>query len=108
MSNLRKQWNDSCLAADIPSLSTETCAMIMAAIDATGENEQFVMNKKFQADVKYIQDRFHIHGGESPDVDFCKEFKQQRCKIIDSIRLFQEYPKEIISLFKDYYKIELR
>lgn len=108
MSDLRKQWNESCLAADIPSLSTETCAMILAAVEATDENEQFVLNGKFQADIEYICKRFNIIGGEVPSAELCSALKQWRSKIIDSVRMFQKYPNEITNFFKEYYNIELR
>ena len=108
MSDLRRQWNESCLAANIPSLSTDTCAMILAAVYATGENEQFVMNGKFQADIEYICKRFNINGGEVPNVELCSALKQWRRKIIDSVRMFQKYPNEVTDFFKEYYNIELR
>ena len=108
MDKLRKQWNESCLAANIPSLSTETCAMILAAVDTTGENEQFVLNGKFQADIEYICKRFNINGGEVPSAELCSALKQWRSKIIDSVRMFQKYPNEITDFFKEYYNIELR
>ena len=108
MDKLRKQWNQSCLAANIPSLSTETCTMILAAVDATGENEQFVLNGKFQADIEYICKRFNINGGEVPSAELCFALKQWRRKIIDSVRMFQKYPNEVTNFFKEYYNIELR
>ena len=108
MDKFRRQWNESCLAANIPSLSTETCAMILAAVDATDENEQFVLNSKFQADIEYICKRFNINGGEVPSAELCFALKQWRNKIIDSVRMFQKYPNEVTNFFKEYYNIELR
>ena len=108
MDKLRQQWNESCLAANIPSLSTETCAMILAAVDATGENEQFVLNGKFQADIEYICKRFNINGGGVPNSELCSALKQWRNKIIDSVCMFQKYPNEITDFFKEYYNIDLR
>ena len=108
MDKLRKQWNESFLAANIPSLSTETCAMILAAVEATDENEQFVMNCKFQADIEYICKRFNINGGEVPSAELCSALKKWRNKIIDSVRMFQKYPNEVTDFFKEYYNIELR
>lgn len=108
MDKLRQQWNESCLAANIPSLSTDTCAMILAAVDVTGENEQFVLNGKFQADIEYICKRFNINGGEVPSAELCSALKTWRNKIIDSVRMFQKYPNEVTDFFKEYYNIELR
>ena len=108
MDKLRIQWNKSCLAANIPSLSTETCAMILAAVEATDENEQFVLNGKFQADIEYICKRFNINGGEVPNAELCSDLKKWRSKIIDSFRMFQKYPNEVTNFFKEYYNIELR
>lgn len=108
MDKLRKQWNKSCLAANIPSLSTETCAMILAAVEATDENEQFVMSGKFQADIEYIRNRFNFNGGEVPSAELCSALKTWRSKITDSVRIFQKYPNEVTNFFKEYYNIELR
>ena len=96
------------MAANIPSLSTETCAMILAAVDATGENEEFVLNGKYQADIEYICKRFNINGGEVPNAELCSALKKWRSKIIDSVRMFQKYPNEVTDFFKEYYNIELR
>ena len=108
MDKLRKQWNESCLAANIPSLSIDTCAMILAAVDDTDENEQFVMNGKFQADIAYIRKRFNINGGEVPSAELCSALKTWRSKIVDSVRMFQKYPNEVTNFFKEYYNIDLR
>lgn len=72
---LRKQWNDSCLELGIPSLTMHTAARIMAVVYVFGNNEAFVTNAKFTADVEYICRRFGIGGGETPNQDFVETLK---------------------------------
>ncbi len=68
----RQAWNRTCLAAGIPAIGEDTCARILAVLYVHGNNEAFVLNGKFVADIEYIQNRFHIHGAGVPDADFVK------------------------------------
>lgn len=56
------QWLESCRQADIPAISTDTAARLMAVLYEYGNNEGFVLNQKFLADKDYIQERFGLHG----------------------------------------------
>lgn len=67
MENLYKKWIESCLQADIPAISTDTAARLMAVLYEYGNNEGFTYNKRFLADIEYIQSRFHVLGGEVVD-----------------------------------------
>ena len=85
MDNIRKLWNEVCLQADIPAISVDTAARIMAVIYVHGNNEAFVYNKKFLADVDYIKERFQIYGTGVPPIEF--------------VTLTKQYTKEL----EDYY-----
>lgn len=65
--NIYQQWLESCRQADIPAISTDTAARLMAVLHEYGNNEGFTYNQRFLADIEYIQNRFHIHGGEVVD-----------------------------------------
>lgn len=108
MSDLRRQWNESCLAAGIPSLSTETCALILAVIYVSDSDENIVMNQKLQADIDYIKKRFHIEGGEIPDRDFIRITKGFVMAIEGNFIEYGDYPQFVRDFFKEYYNIELR
>jgi hypothetical protein len=68
---LQRDWLDACRSAGIPAITTDTSARIMAIVYVHGGGEEeMVLNRKFTNDVKYIQERFGIMGGETPDADF--------------------------------------
>lgn len=68
---LQRDWLQACQAAGIPAITTDTSARIMAIVYVHGGGEEeMVLNQKFVNDVKYIQQRFHIEGGERPDETF--------------------------------------
>lgn len=86
MSNLRKQWNDTCLNADIPAITTDTAARLMVVLMYHGNNEELTHNTKFMADCEYIQKKFHIFGGELVDSEFSY-------KLTDYSKELEEYEK---------------
>lgn len=66
----------------LPYISRDTAARIFAIVYVFGGGEEeMVLNRKFTNDVKYIQRRFGIDGGERPDVEFA--------------RLLQHYVREL-------------
>lgn len=109
MSNLRKQWNETCLAADIPAITTDTAARLMAVLMYHGNNEELTHNTKFMADCEYIQKKFHIFGGELADSEFSS-------RLTDYSKELEEYeksngdnskPQWAKDLFKDMYNINI-
>ena len=108
MSDLRQQWNETCLAAGIPSLSTEACAMILSIVYMTDNDENIVMNKKLQADIDYIKKRFHIEGGEIPDWYLGQAVKAFIMTTEKAIQKYGDWPLLVKDFFKEYYNIELR
>lgn len=70
MSNLYSQWLDTCRLFEVPAISTDTAARIMAVLYEYGNNEGFTFNAKFLADKEYIEKRFHIYGTGVVDADF--------------------------------------
>ena len=64
----RDDWNMACLQVGIPSMSTDTCARLLAVLYVHGNNEEMTHNPKFLADLRYIQMRFGFTGGEKPDM----------------------------------------
>jgi hypothetical protein len=55
----------------LPYISRDTAARIFAIVYVHGGGEEeMVLNRKFTNDVKYIQRRFGIQGGEVPETEF--------------------------------------
>ncbi len=113
----RKAWNDTCLAAGIPSISTDTSARIMAVLYVHGNNEAFTFNQKFVADMEYIQKRFHIEGAGTPSCDFVdllieyvSELEQYALQHKNESKeaVFSDgKPQWAIDLFKEMYNIKI-
>ena len=58
--NIYAQWLDTCRQADIPAITTDTAARLMAVLHEYGNNEGFTFNQKFLADMEYIQKKFGL------------------------------------------------
>ena len=63
------------MSANIPAISMDTCARILAVVYVHGNNESLVYNKSFLSDLQYIKEKFRLQGGEIPDADFCELIK---------------------------------
>ena len=75
MSNIRKQWNDTCKAAGLKPITTDTAARIMAVVYEF-DREDITHCPKLLADLNYIQDEYGIDGGKIPHSDFQKLFEK--------------------------------
>lgn len=87
-SSFRQKMIDTCMSAGIPWMSIDTCARIFAILYVHGNNEYMTHSEPFLQDCKYIQERFNILGGESPNADFAF--------------LLQEYIKELEDYEESY------
>lgn len=83
MSNFRKQWNDTCKAAGLKSITTDTAARIMAVVYEF-DREDITHCPKLLADIEYIQNEYGIAGGKIPHSDFQKLFTKYAKEIEDS------------------------
>ena len=65
---LQQDWLNACLAADIPAVTRDTAARLLAVLYVHGGgHEEMVMNRKFTNEMRYIQRRYGIEGGMKPD-----------------------------------------
>lgn len=113
----RQAWNKAMLAAGIPAINTDTCVKILAVLYVHGNNEDFVFNGRLMADVEYIQERFGIIGGETPDADFAERLKKtidelerydrENCNQSSTAIFAPAIPKWAKELFSNNYKIKL-
>ena len=100
---LRQQWNEACLSLGIPALTTPTAAKIMAILMHYGNNEAFVLSPHFRADCEYIQKRYHIEGGETPDGEFA-EYLQRYDRELERC---EKPPTWAVELIKGMYNINI-
>ena len=83
---LQQDWLNACLAADIPAVTRDTAARLMAVLYVHGGgHEEMVMNRKFTNEMRYIQRRYGIEGGQRPDAEvvsliqhYVRELMEQR------------------------------
>ena len=74
---LRAAWNETCLRAGLPSISSDTSARIMAVLHVeSGCTTAVTHSPKLRADLKYIQRRFGLFGGATPDAAFVQTFRR--------------------------------
>ncbi|WP_455093518.1 hypothetical protein [Prevotella histicola] len=83
METLKDLWNNTCLSANIPAITIDTCARLFAIVYVLGNNEALVYNKSFLSDVEYIKKRFHIDGSEVPDEKFSELLKKYVSELED-------------------------
>lgn len=101
--SLRQQWNEACLQVGLPALTLQTCARIMAILLHYGNNEAFVLSPHFRADCEYVKKRYHINGGESPDIEFVVAFQAVEKKL----RGLEQPPQWAKELMKEMYNISI-
>lgn len=79
---LQQDWLNACLAADIPAVTRDTAARLLGVLYVHGGgHEEMVMNRKFTNELRYIQRRYSIEGGQRPDAEM--------------VRLIQHYVTEL-------------
>lgn len=98
-----KRWLHDCLTIGMPAISLDTSARILAIVCVLGNNENMVMSPKCRADLEYIQKRFGIDGGETPDRDIIAPLKEY----ISELEKSKEVPQWADKIFKERYGIKL-
>lgn len=98
------------LSAGLPIISTDTAAKVLAITYVYGgNNELFIASPKLKADLKYIQDRFHINGGEAPSVEIVPLIQQYVHEFQTYLKgkHKEDFPDWADKLMKDRYGIKL-
>ena len=116
--SFREAWNETCLRAGLSSLSLDTAARIMAVLHVeSGCTTAVTHSPKLRADLKYIQRRFGIEGGATPDAAFVRSFRhyvkeieayQRQSKGRTALTLEEQaWPEWARSLYLDHYNVNL-
>ena len=120
---LQQDWLNACLAADIPAVTRDTAARLMAVLYVHGGgHEEMVMNRKFTNEMRYIQRRYGIEGGQRPDAEvvsliqhYVRELEQYEGEHgngsdtdADGSKVMDSAPEWAVRLFRDRYGIKLR
>lgn len=117
--SLYNEWLAAFASIGTPAISRDTAARIMAVVYLYGNNEAFVYNQKFLADVEHIKQSYHIDGGEVPDADMATLIKNYSNELeeyyqthkddkTDSSAVFHSpAPEWAKDLFKERYGIQL-
>lgn len=109
MDCLRKQWNDTCKAAGLASISKDTAAKLLAIIYVLGgEREVFTHNEKLKADIDYIQEVYSFQEGEVPNKEVAALFRKYVVELdFFTPSINQWHPQWATELMKDNYNINL-
>ena len=95
---------ETALAAGIPIVSTETCAIICAMLHSWGNSEQFTHNHRLVCELQYAQRRFHIEGGETPtDRNFLTALNYYIDLLEMNIKRESRVPDHIDQMFQELY-----
>ncbi len=114
----RTDWNETCLRAGLPSISRDTSARIMAVLHVeSGCTTAVTHSPKLRADLKYIQRRFGLFGGATPDAAFAQTFRRYVREIEAHQKLNrgkrslskeeQAWPAWARRLYRDSYNVNL-
>lgn len=116
--SLRAAWNEACLQCGLPAISRDTSARIMAVLHVeSGCTTAVTHSPKLRADLKYIQRRFGIEGGATPDAAFVRSFShyvheieahQRQSKGHTALTLAEQaWPEWARTLYQDNYNVNL-
>lgn len=94
------------LSAGLPAISVDTAVRILAVVCVLGNNEFIVLSPKVRADLKYIQKRFHIQGGEIPSTEIVMPLKKYVSEL-DVLAKQNKKPEWADKLFQERYGIKL-
>lgn len=83
------------------------CALLMAIVQVFGNNEGFTLSPKFQCDRIFIQETYHLDGGEVPGQDFAEELRHYvaKCEAVNDKE--DAFFKECYKLIKERYDFDL-
>ena len=120
---LQQDWLNACLAADIPAVTRDTAARLLAVLYVHGGgHEEMVMNRKFTNEMRYIQRRYGIEGGQRPDAQvvnliqhyvteleqYASDHGKDSATDADGKKVMDSAPEWAVRLFRDRYGIKLR
>lgn len=95
---------ETALAAGIPIVSTETCAIICAMLHSWGNSEQFTHNHRLVCELQYAQRRFHIEGsGQVTDRNFLTALNYYIDLLEMNIKRESRVPDHIDQMFQERY-----
>lgn len=109
MNGLLETTYNTALNCDIPIISLDTSARILAILYVHGNNEFMVHCAKFKVEIDYIQKRFKIEGGEAPDREIIPLLKQYIIELEAYEQSYPDirYPDWANDLFQKRYGIKL-
>lgn len=90
--DIRDQWYESCLQADIPAISKDKSAKILAMVYVLGgSHSNYTYSTSLRSALRYIKKKFHIDGAETPDAEIVTLIRQYVNELEDSYANAQEY-----------------
>lgn len=92
--NIYREWLDSCRQMNLPAISTDMAARLMAVLHEYGNNEGFTYNRKFLADMEYIQNRFGLREMCTPEPKFHTLLRQYIRELQDYQEAHKHEPKD--------------
>lgn len=104
---LYRSWLESCLQSGLKAFSGDTAARILAVVFNCGDNAAITHNAKLRADLDYIQKRWKIGGGVTPEKPISSQIKVYNKLIADSVEAGGGYPEWASGLMLGRYGVRL-
>ena len=104
LTNLKKQWNDTCKAAGLTAIGKGYAAKLLSIVYVLGgEREIFTHNEKLKADIGYIQDVYGFQGCSTPNQEVAELLKSY----VKELEAGNSIPQWATKLMQENYGITL-
>ena len=99
---------ETALAAGIPIVSADTCALICAALAECGNTEEFTHNHRLVCELRYAQERFNVKGSECVTDPYFHETLRHYVRLFEAChKENKEIPSSINEVFMTRYGFKL-
>jgi hypothetical protein len=88
-------------------ISRDTAAKILAVVYIQGSDERMVLSPKLKADCDYIQERYHVQGGEVPDETIIEYIQHYVRTLEQHIKENNDWPQWVYDFFMQRYNFKL-
>lgn len=94
-------------AVKMAVVTEDDLIMALAILHVAGNNEMMTHSYKFMGDVLFAQEKFHIRGGERPDIWIVAKLRKKIAELEDYLEDNDDYPAWARDFMMKRYGIKL-
>lgn len=94
-------------AAKMTVVKEDDLVTVLAILHVAGNNELMTHSYKFMGDVLFAQEKFHVRGGERPDIWIVAKLKKKIAELEDYMEDTGDYPAWARDFMMKRYGIKL-